>query len=138
MSVFARMNTKADATRGAWLHLAHPQLGHPLHTGTGADDHGRVADEVSAVKSELKVRGVESDVVRSRLKAMQAKKTTDAEDDKFVASLVIEARGISNGERDISAAEADILWLFERSVSFKSQVMAFALDPANFFGAATA
>lgn len=131
---FSKINTRLDAERGAWLQLTHPQLGHPLYTGVGADDLGRLVDpEKPHQKCELKVKGVESEVIRNRLKNMQGKNVKDKEDDEFVASMVTDVRGIENGERQLEATISDMEWLFGRSASFKGQVLQFALDGANFF-----
>lgn len=136
---FAKLNTRADAERGAWLHFTHPQLGHALYTGPGADEHGRLVNpELDHVKAEAKIKGVESEVVRAKLRTLQgARKQDEADDDKFVASLVVELRGVTSGDRALTAAEADVLWLFGRSQAFKGQVLQFALEPSNFFGAAS-
>jgi hypothetical protein len=135
------LETKTGASKGAFLHLKHPALGHALYTGEGADEDGRLVDRAKAEKVGVLVLGFESERVRERAKAIQkAKMKDDADADEagieFVSSLVTEFRGLSKDGKPLEANEANKREFFQQSDGIVEQVMAFAQDRANFFGRA--
>lgn len=138
---FDKLNTKADAEAGALLHYLHPQLRHPLYTGEGADEFGRLVDpskDHTAV--EGLIRGTESDIVRaaaSRTGARMMRGDGDGEEFEFAINLIVELRGIQRNGKTVVNSREDIIWFFRRSEDFALQTINFAKDRANFFGAAS-
>lgn len=135
---FNIINTKADADRGSVLHYVHPQTRHPLYTGEGADEMGRLVDSSKPhEKVTAHVLGLESDRVREEAKRIQkAVAKTGAHDDsgyRFAASLITELNGVFDGDRKIGASVDDLKWFFQRSEDFATQTIEFAKDSENFF-----
>lgn len=138
------INTKAGAEAGAWLHLVHPALEHPLYSGPGADpDTGQLIDpEAEHQRVEVRVLGTESKSVQQRAKKFAAKmergKKLGAEDEReameFVYSLVVAFHGIEGPDGEPLQADADGKRLFfEQSDGLMEQVIEFAKDRENFF-----
>jgi hypothetical protein len=138
---FSKLNTKADAEAGSILHFVHPQLGHPLYTGEGADEYGRLIDSKKPHSPvTAKVRGIESDVVRERARQVNAAGVSGLSDDDsygFAASLVIELNGVYDGDRKIEATPDGLRWFFGRAENLGVQVIRHAQDRTNFFKAAS-
>lgn len=137
MMDFDAINTKADAERGAKLHFTHPQLGHLLYTGEGADAAGRLIDATKAEPVFAIVRGLESPAIREKLKAVNAAKALGAGDDKsgfdLAIALVISLHGVTRGGNPVAADRDGLEWLFGKSEHFAAQVINFAGVSANFF-----
>lgn len=138
---FSKLNTKADAEAGSLLHFRHPQLGHLLYTGEGADEYGRLADaDKPHMAVTARVRGLESDVVRERSRAANASALTGMSDDDaydYAIALVIELNGVYDGEKKVEATPEGLRWFFGRSDNLGVQVIRHAQDRANFFRAAS-
>jgi hypothetical protein len=139
---FDKLNTKADAEAGALLHYTHPQLGHPLYTGEGSDEYGRLVDpSLEHIAVQALVRGTESDVVRAAVSRSGSNTLKGVADDKeayaFAASLIIELFGVVRDGKPVKAAPADIRWFFGRSEDFALQTINFAKERSNFFGASS-
>lgn len=138
---FNKINTKADAEAGSTLHFKHPQLGHALYTGEGADDHGRLVNKkLPHAPVTALVRGLESDRIRNYQRDTSTKRLLDNDDeDRFglAIALVIELNGVADGDRVLTASEADLRWFFGRSDYLAVQVVNHAQDRANFFKSAS-
>lgn len=138
---FSNIDTKRDASAGAWLHFRHPQLGHPLYTGEGVDETGKLIDSTKEhAKVQALVAGIESQRAKEAAAAMNKLLMKDPEavdngDNSFdhAIALVIEIEGVQNGERTITASREDLLWFFKRSDDLAVQVLQFAGNSANFF-----
>lgn len=141
------LDTKTSAAKGAWLHLRHPALGHPMYSGPGADERtGLLTDKT---KDHQKVRvyvvGTDSPAVKAQAKAANASAmhASDPEADEqrglaFVCSLVEKVEGISTKDADgtprpLTASKSDLESFFDQSDALVSQVLNFAQDRANFF-----
>lgn len=135
---FSTINAKADAEEGAILHFTHPQLGHPLYTGEGADKLGVLinADLPHEPVTAL-VRGMESASVRAEAIRMEKVRVKTGKNDEagmnFLCSLIIEISGVMDGKRAITATPADLKWFFGRSDDLGKQVLTFAQEASNFF-----
>ena len=69
---FEQFDTATDAAKGSILHLKHPQLDHPLYTGDGADEVGRlVGKKAKATAVTALVYGVESQCVQDAVAAIK-------------------------------------------------------------------
>ena len=138
---FSNINTAADADKGAILHFKHPQSGHLLYTGKGADEFGRLADKSLPYEAvTARVRGLESQAMSNAIKSAEQRlmKSPDAANDpehRFdtAIALVTELHGVMDGKRVLAASRDDLKWLFERSENLAVQVVQFAGDSANFF-----
>lgn len=145
----SKLNTKTGATKGAFLHLKHPALGHRLWTGAGADDEGRLENKESAEKVGLKIIGFESERIRQRAKQLNAEKLkrkddgvddADAEEEglEFLASLVTEVYGLTKADgTPLTPSKEDLRYLFDQSDDFGQQIMTFAQSRANFYKASS-
>lgn len=135
---FSTINTKADAEEGAILHFTHPQLGHLLYTGKGADARGVLVNaDLPHEAVTARVRGMESATVRAEAQRMSKVRlktgNTDDEGLNFLCSLIVEINGVTNGQRVITATTADLKWFFGRADDLAKQVLNFAQEASNFF-----
>jgi hypothetical protein len=133
-----RLETKTGASKGAFLHLKHPALGHLMYTGPDADSDGR-RDGKNVEKVGCHVLGLESERVRERAKAIQGKKLKGDDDAEeagiaFVSSLVVSFKGLTKDGKPLEATDESKREFFAQSDSLVEQVMEFAQDRANFFG----
>jgi len=140
------LETKTGASKGAFLHLRHPALGHLLYTGEGADEVGRAVDKTKAEKVGCDVLGMESERVREKAREIQRRKMKDPDDAEaeeqgleFVASLVTGFHGLFDGDgKPLPATPEGKRQFFEMSDDLVNQVMKFAGERANFWkGAST-
>lgn len=135
---FTTLDTKQDAEKGALLHFKHPQNGHLLYTGEGADSFGRLADKnkpheaVTAI-----VRGMESqaaqDVSVAAQKRIMAGEDGEGHEYDLAIALVAEINGVERDGKPIKADRDGLMWFYGRSEGFAVQVMQFAGKSANFF-----
>lgn len=138
---FSTINTAADADKGAILHFKHPQTGHLLYSGEGADKFGRLVNKNKPHEAvTARVLGGESQAMANALKDAQkrAMKDPEAATDPahrfdMAIALVTELHGVKDGKKDIKADRDGLTWLFERSENFAVQVVQFSGNSANFF-----
>lgn len=135
---FSTINTKADAEEGAILHFTHPQLGHLLYTGKGADARGVLVNaDLPHEAVTARVRGTESTTVQSEIQRRERLRLKTGKTDdvgmKFLCSLIIEINGATDGQRVLTANPADMEWFFGRSDNLAKQVLNFAQEASNFF-----
>lgn len=143
---FTKLDTKTGATKGAFLHLRHPALGHRLYTGEGATEIGELADEEKATAVGCHVVGLESEQVKARARRISAEKLkrkdagkpdpeqVDEDALEFVCSLVTGFVGVERDGKPMDATDANKRAFFEMSNGLVEQVISFASDRANFFG----
>lgn len=133
---FSTLNTKSGASKGAFLHLKHPALGHKLYTGEGADQDGMLTDKAKASPVGCHVMGLESERVRERAKAIQ-KMRLEGDDEEngleFICSLVTEIVGFEKDGKPMQTTEENKRAVFQQSDGLVEQVLNFAKDRANFF-----
>jgi hypothetical protein len=138
---FSKLDTKADAEAGSFVHFTHPQLRHYLYTGDGANEFGELINEDLAHEAVgALVRGMESDKARAviaKSNARSAKGDTEESGIDLAVALVIELRGVTNGEKPVKSDEKDLRWFFGRSDDFAVQVINHARNRRNFFNAAS-
>lgn len=143
---FSKINTRKDADAGSWMHLRHPQLGHLLYSGEGADADGRLTDVNAPHEAcELLIRGMDSSYVRERVRKREARKLRNdgnAEEDALALAvdLVMDARGIWRSvdpPARLKVDEEGIRWLYGLAEDFAVQAVQYARDSVNYFGAAS-
>lgn len=135
------LETKTGASKGAFLHLRHPALGHYLYTGEGADELGRAIDKAKAEKVGCDVLGMESERVREKAREINRRKTKNPDDAEaeeqgieFVSSLVTGFHGITDeAGKPLQATPEGKRTFFEQSDDLVNQVMNFAGERANFW-----
>ena len=136
------INTKADAERGALLHYVHPQLGHPLYTGDGANRIGELVDASrphEAVTALL--RGEESSHVRAVANRLSKEKMRGKSDEdvgfEYVHSFFLAINGVTRDGVPLTTSMDDIKYFFERSDDFSTQTLRFVREKSNFFDPAS-
>jgi hypothetical protein len=120
---FSKLNTRAAADEGAFLHLRHPVTNAFLYTEKG--------DAVGCM-----VRGTEGATVQKMVAdLMKRPKLDDVQRGlALVSSLVISFVNVQYDGRALTDSQADKELFFGLSESFVEQVLEFAKDRANFFG----
>ena len=138
---FDALNTKADAERGATLHLLHPQLRHPIYVGDGADAHGRLVDPSSARPATVTLMGAEADAARAAWKKYsrlsEIEQGSPAQIAALLSALIVGFDGITrkvDGKAvDVKPDAAGVAFLLSRSEDFLLQMLDFVKDQRNFF-----
>ena len=133
---FKKLNTKAGAAKGAFLHLTHPALGHHLYTGEGADADGVLIEKSKAIAVGCHVVGLESERARERAKKIQRSKLKGDDEENgldFICSLVVDFVGIEQDGKPMVATDENKRAFFMESDALAEQVLEFAKDRANFF-----
>lgn len=136
-----KFDTREAADEGRPMHLKHPIFGHPLYTGDGADDQGRLVNRRKGCEPILlHVRGFHSETVRSLIRKGQKDALTgDAEDkgDALIDALIV---GWSDNVTDADGQprkcdKRNKVAVIRSNDEYEAQLLAFARDQANFFGA---
>jgi hypothetical protein len=139
---FDALNTKADAERGAVLHLRHPQIKHPLYAGDGADKHGRKLPGASPKPVTVTILGAEAGAFQEAMRKFKRLSEDERENERHVLALlthvVIGMDGVTRkndaGEMvEVKADAEGLKYLLSRSDNFGAQMIEFVMDAANFF-----
>jgi hypothetical protein len=139
----SKLNTKDPAERGAFLHLSHPVLMHPMYAeAPGVDDTGKWNEEgEEPPKVGVTVRGAEAPSVQEYLNSTRKARMRDKDYDdeeaayKYAAKLIVEFHNITDEGRPLSAkSKDDIKKFLSLSEALTVQVTRFAADAMNFFG----
>lgn len=97
----AQLDVKTRSEKGSFCHLTHPAFGHPMYTGEGADEMGRLIDEnLPHEKVGALVRGAEAETVQKYLEKARrdalkgdeenkALKDDEDEDDLIYAKMLL-------------------------------------------------
>ena len=149
----APVKQAADNADGAWMHLAHPTMGHPLYVGpqgSAVSKHGELNGAADALPVRVKVRYARSKAMVSKRRQLDRNATLssggkvlgpEAEDEAAKAmvrySIMEFDNVIHNGTvLDASRDEHKDLFL-SMADEYTGQVAGFSTELSNFFDVAS-